>query len=46
MLLEDDADRGGICLSDDEHTNRMGGRAVGGKRPQRRTAQPGAATPD
>lgn len=35
MPLEDDADRGGICLGDNEHTNRMGRRAVAGKRPQR-----------
>jgi hypothetical protein len=33
VLLEDDTDRSGICLSDDEHAGRMGVRTEGGKRP-------------
>ena len=34
VLLEDDTDRGGTRLGDNEHTNRMGRRAVAGKHPQ------------
>ena len=34
-LFEDGADRGGLCLSDNEHAGRMGRRAVDDKHPRR-----------